>query len=111
MRGRDSNNARLDVRTSRITIIYTQLLPFKEEEQFICKVTLNAREAIQLVEYGFTYVKGEYNNGGKIFKKPKWSVDSVKKSWDGNCINIVWRYLPQHPLFFKFTAEKTLRKF
>jgi hypothetical protein len=54
MRGRDSNNAALDVRTSRITIIYTQLLPFKEEEQFICKVTLNAREAIQLVEYGFT---------------------------------------------------------
>jgi hypothetical protein len=36
------------------TLIYRQLLPFKEEEQFTCKGALNSKEAIQLVEDGFT---------------------------------------------------------
>jgi hypothetical protein len=43
----------------------------KEEEQFIYKVALNAKEAIKLVENGFAYVTGEYDVGGKIFSKPK----------------------------------------
>lgn len=53
------------------TLVYTQLLPFKEDEQFISKVATNTKEACQLVEDGFTYVTGEYDDGGKIFKKPK----------------------------------------
>ncbi len=53
------------------TLIYTQLLPSKENDQFICKVATNTKEACNLVEDGFTYVTGEYQDGGKIFKKPK----------------------------------------
>jgi hypothetical protein len=53
------------------TLIYTQLLPFKEDEQFICKGAINTTEACQLIENGFTFVTGEYNDGCKIFKKPK----------------------------------------
>ena len=53
------------------TIIYTQLLPFKENDQFICKVATNIKEACSLVEDGFTFVTGEYADGGKIFRKPK----------------------------------------
>jgi len=53
------------------TLIYTQLLPFKEEDQFICKVACNTGEACKLIEDGFTYVTGEYDDGGKIFRKPK----------------------------------------
>ena len=53
------------------TLIYTQLLPFKDDEQFICKVATNAKEACKIIEDGFTYVTGDYNDGGKIFKKTK----------------------------------------
>ncbi|MCJ7561277.1 hypothetical protein MUO79_11795 [Candidatus Bathyarchaeota archaeon] len=53
------------------TLIYTQILPFKEDEQIICKVATNATEACKLIENGFTYVTGEYSDGGKIFRKPK----------------------------------------
>jgi hypothetical protein len=53
------------------TLIYTQLLPFKENEHFICKVATNTKDACKLVEDGFSYVTGEYQDGKKIFKKPK----------------------------------------
>jgi hypothetical protein len=53
------------------TLVYTQLLPFKEDDQFICKVATNVKEACELIEDGFTFVTGEYSDGGKIFKKPK----------------------------------------
>jgi hypothetical protein len=53
------------------TLIYTQLLPFQEDEQFICKVAENTKEACQLIEDGWEYVTGEYSDGGKIFRKPK----------------------------------------
>jgi len=53
------------------TLIYTQLLPFNEDEQFICKVAENTKEACQLIEDGWEYVTGEYGDGGKIFRKPK----------------------------------------
>jgi site-specific recombinase XerD len=53
------------------TLIYTQLLPFNEDEQFICKVAENTKEACQLIEDGWEYVTGEYSDGGKIFRKPK----------------------------------------
>jgi integrase len=53
------------------TLIYTQLLPFQENDQFISKVAENAKEACQLIEDGWDYVTGEYSDGGKIFRKPK----------------------------------------
>jgi len=53
------------------TLIYTQLLPFQENDQFVCKVAENTKEACQLIEDGWEYVTGEYGDGGKIFRKPK----------------------------------------
>ena len=53
------------------TLIYTQLLPFKEDDQFICKVATNTTEACKLIEDGFAFITGEYSDGGKIFRKPK----------------------------------------
>jgi hypothetical protein len=41
------------------TIVYTQLLSFKEDEQFICKVATDVKEACELIEACFTYVTGE----------------------------------------------------
>jgi len=42
-----------------------------EDEQFICKVALNTAEACKLIEDNFIFVAGEYDDGGKIFRKPK----------------------------------------
>jgi integrase len=53
------------------TLVYTQLMPFKEDDQFICKVATNTAEACKLIEDGFTFITGEYDDGGKIFRKPK----------------------------------------
>jgi integrase len=53
------------------TLIYTQLMPFKDDEQFICKIATNTEESCKLIEDGFNFVTGEYDDGGKIFKKPK----------------------------------------
>ena len=38
-------------------------------EGFTSRVALNTGEACSLVEAGFEYVTGEYNDGGKIFRK------------------------------------------
>ena len=53
------------------TLIYTQLLPFQENDQFICKVATDTKEACKLIEDGWEYITGEYSDGGKIFRKPK----------------------------------------
>ena len=53
------------------TLIYTQLIEFEEDNQFICKVATNTTEACKLIEDGFTFITGEYDDGGKIFRKPK----------------------------------------
>ena len=53
------------------TLVCTQLLPFKEDDQFICKVATNTTEECKLIEDGFTFITGEYNDGDKIFRKPK----------------------------------------
>jgi len=41
------------------------------DDQFTVRVATNVEEACQLVEAGFEYVTGEYNDGGKIFRKRK----------------------------------------
>jgi integrase len=53
------------------TLIYTQLLPFQENDQFICKVATDTKQACELIEDGWEFVTGEYSDGGKIFRKPK----------------------------------------
>ena len=55
------------------TMRYVQLVDTTEEERFICKVANNAKEAQELVELGFEFVTGEYDDGGKLFKKRKLS--------------------------------------
>jgi hypothetical protein len=40
-------------------------------DQFIIKVALNVEQACKLVDVGFEYVTGEYDDGGKIFIKRK----------------------------------------
>jgi integrase len=39
------------------------------DTQYIAKVALNVKEATSLVEAGFEYVTGNYEDGGKIFRK------------------------------------------
>jgi len=51
------------------TLIYTQLVDFKEEDEFISKVATTVEEACRLVESGFEYVCDV--NGAKIFRKRK----------------------------------------
>ena len=45
---------------------------FKGQQDYISKVAHTVKEASALVEAGFEYVTGEYNDGGKIFRKPKY---------------------------------------
>lgn len=44
---------------------------FKNEQEYITKVARNVKEACSLIEAGFEYVTGEYDDGGKIFRKLK----------------------------------------
>jgi integrase len=54
------------------TLLYVQLDEklFKEwNDNFITRVAHNVQEACALVETGFEYITGDYNDGGKIFRK------------------------------------------
>ena len=59
----------------RNTRLYIQLEKklFKNlpNDMFITRVAHTAEEACSLIEVGFEYVTGEYNDGGKIFRKRK----------------------------------------
>jgi len=46
---------------------------FKDKQEYISKVAKNVKEACALIEAGFEYVTGEYHDGGKIFRKPKYA--------------------------------------
>jgi len=50
------------------TLVYTHLVNF-ENDEFHTAVADNVEKACKLVEAGFEYVTGEYNDGGKIFRK------------------------------------------
>lgn len=52
------------------TMIYTHLVKFRPDD-YIVEIILNVREASELVKSGFEYVTGGYNDGEKIFRKPK----------------------------------------
>ena len=44
---------------------------FRDQQEYISKVAKNVKESCALVDVGFEYVTGEYEDGGKIFRKPK----------------------------------------
>jgi hypothetical protein len=48
-----------------------QLFKSYDNDQFITRIAHSAEEACKLIEVGFEYVTGEYNDGGKIFRKRK----------------------------------------
>jgi hypothetical protein len=52
------------------TLVYTHLVNF-EDDEFHTAVADSTEKACKLVEAGFEYVTGEYNDGGKIFRKRK----------------------------------------
>jgi hypothetical protein len=56
------------------TLIYIDLeatLFHDSNEGYTTRIALGAGEACSLIEVGFEYVTGEYNDGGKIFRKRK----------------------------------------
>ena len=52
------------------TLVYTQLVCF-ESDEYYSAVAENIDEARKLVEDGFEFVTGEYDDGGKLFRKRK----------------------------------------
>jgi hypothetical protein len=50
------------------TLIYTQLIEFKEDE-FVCKVAKTVQEASELIENGFEFVCAF--DDARLFKKRK----------------------------------------
>jgi len=56
------------------TMVYIHLeapLFSERNDEFHVTATKNAEDACKLVEVGFEYVTGEYDDGGKIFRKRK----------------------------------------
>ncbi len=51
------------------TLIYTQLVNFQGEDEYICKIASTIEEAKQLIEAGFEYVCDI--EGAKLFRKRK----------------------------------------
>lgn len=61
-------------RNLKSTLIYINLekaLFQNVDDKFHVKVALNVEEAAELVEVGFKYVTGDYDDGGKLFRKRK----------------------------------------
>jgi integrase len=59
------------------TEIYVQLdkTIFQNQDQgYITKIAHSVQEAARLVEVGFEYVTGEYQDGGKLFRKRRWTT-------------------------------------
>ncbi len=56
--------------TQRYVELYEELYENRPRET-ICEIALNVQEAKKLMELGFKYETGEYNDGGKLFYKYK----------------------------------------
>jgi integrase len=54
--------------TQRYVELYEELYENRSRET-ICEIALNVNEAKKLIEQGFKYETGEYDDGGKLFKK------------------------------------------
>jgi integrase len=62
--------ARLGHKNIATTIIYNHMINF-DADSYNTSVALNVDEARKLIETGFEYVTGNYDDGGKIFRKLK----------------------------------------
>lgn len=62
---RDIENTRLHIQLEK------NLFKNIPNDQFITRIAMCAEDACKLIEVGFEYVTGEYNDGGKIFRKRK----------------------------------------
>ena len=51
------------------TLVYTQLLQFEQDDNYICKVSENPKQTQELIENGFEYVTEQ--DGLKFFRKRK----------------------------------------
>jgi integrase len=56
--------------------IHLAQLLFKHEHEYDARVAHNVKEACALIEKGWKYHTGEYDDGGKIFARPKDPQDS-----------------------------------
>ena len=56
--------------TQRYVELYEELYDSTPRET-ICSISLNIQEAKKLMEQGFKYETGEYNDGAKLFYKYK----------------------------------------
>ena len=54
--------------TQRYVELYEEIYS-DQQLNYTCEIALNVFEAKQLAEQGFQYVTGEYNDGGKLFRK------------------------------------------
>jgi hypothetical protein len=62
---KDLENTRLYIQLEKS--LFKHLL----NDQFMTKAAHNTEDACKLIEVGFEYITGEYNDGGKIFRKRK----------------------------------------
>ena len=61
-----------DNNRNRTTLSTVQLRARQDEgDQNVSKVAKTAQDAVHLIELGFEYVTGEYDDGGKLSKKKK----------------------------------------
>jgi len=59
-------------RISRFTKLGLEAAVFTDQtDEFHVAVAENTEEAVKLVKVGFEYVTGDYDDGGKIFRKRK----------------------------------------
>jgi len=56
-------------RNIKNTLMYTQLVKGKEEDDYVCRVAKTVEQAAELIEAGFDYVCEV--NGVKLFRKRK----------------------------------------
>jgi integrase len=62
-------------RNIRNTLVYITiekgLFAEQSTDEYHAKVAKDVEESVKLIEVGFEYVTGDYNDGGKIFRKRK----------------------------------------
>jgi integrase len=59
------------IESTMIYINLEQALFLAQTDEWTSKVAQDATQACQLIDAGFEYVTGEYNDGGKLFRKRK----------------------------------------
>jgi hypothetical protein len=64
----NSKVRRICARAQRYVELYEELYENRPRET-ICEIALNVEESKRLMEKGFKYETGEYNDGGKLFYK------------------------------------------